>query len=164
MPELVCRHTLREVGYLGEEGMSPSTPRGPTMPRPTSPADLPDWQRRTQTAFFQVDEISTDPELLRLFADYIAVTKQGGGDVEQLNSTVTCHRVRTHDEVATALDSAQTLWDRWQRDYDAIFAGEMTSVPENAKYHLRAHATREGLPRHILFADESVETIRDAIR
>lgn len=124
------------------------------MPRPESQEDLLLSEKRVLLASFDVDAITHDPEMLRIYAALTDAVRKRKGDLEG-SPYVQMYLPKSEDALVRALEVKQRQWDNTQDRYLAIADAERNDTladlqPEYRSYEatgLRIFADKEGLPQ-----------------
>lgn len=96
-------------------------------------------------ADIHLDQISTNPALLKGYTALLAAAQSAGSVIEHRYNTVQFHRLPTQAEVAAQLASAQSSWDHGKKQYDTLAAvGSLESDWNRRTAELWAE--KEGLP------------------
>lgn len=125
------------------------------MPRPTSTADLSEYERQgDQLASFELSQFGTNPAALEAYAAFIRAVTKDGGVVEAKHGTSTVRRPKTEADLAEALASKQRTFDSTRKRYNAVSEAVDTDTVQDLDpkwrdieaYTLRAHAEAENRP------------------
>lgn len=134
------------------------------MARPTSHADIPNYEQSRQWASFSTHEFIDYPDVVAAYAAFVRAAAKHGG--RSKDGTVS--KSLTTEQLDARLTEKQASWDRISKRYaDVRLAADNFDMAtldpawkDHEHYGLRSHAEAEGLPVFSLInADAAVREV-----